>query len=102
MSIKPLTPRQQTLIVNNIVRACECIEVLNKTGYNYINLCCGFIAHYNLYGFRDAYKRHGSLREAILNNEHANMWRNFHPGDQNYEYYMSKAAVYRRIIEEIA
>lgn len=102
MSIAPLTLRQHKLIVNNVVRACECIEVLNNTGYKYLYLCSGFIAHYNLEGFKEAFRKHGSLREAILNNVHANMWNNFHPGDQNYDYYMSKASVYRDIVEEIA
>lgn len=102
MRIAPLTLRQHKLIVNNIVRACECIEVLNSTGYKYINLCCGFIAHYNLEGFKDAFRKHGSLREAILSNVHANMWHNFRPTDEHYDYYMSKASVYRDIVEQIA
>lgn len=102
--LKPLTPRQQTLIVNNIVRACDDIEKLNKTGYRFINLCIGFIAHYDLYGFRAAYDpiMHGfDLRSAILRNEQANDWRNFRPGDRDYEYYKSKADTYYKIVQAL-
>lgn len=100
MEIKPLPQRQQTLIVNNVVRACEDIEKLNKTGYKYINLCAGFIAHYNLYGFRDAYSD-GSLRSDILKHQHQNQWNNFRPGEKNYDYYKSRAQVYNQIVEKL-
>jgi len=100
MALVPHTERQATLIVNNVVRACNDITKLNGTGYKYINLCSGFIAHFNRYGFIDHYSRH-SLRENILRNEQANMWLNFRPGDKNYEYYKSKADIYRRIVESI-
>ena len=96
----PLSERQKTLIVNNVVKACSNIEDLNSTGYKYINLCSGFIAHYDLYGFIANYKE-DSLKADILRNTRANEWRNFHPKDENYEYYMSKADVYTRIVEAI-
>ena len=102
MAIAPYTERQKTLIVNNIVRACKDIETLNRTGYKFIYLASGFIAHYNLYGFRDAYSEPGSLRSDILRNQVANQWRNFSPDDKDYEYYSSKADIYNRIVEEIA
>jgi len=102
MAIAPHTERQKTLIVNNIVRACKNIESLNRTGYKFIYLASGFIAHYDLYGFRHAYSEPGSLRSDILRNQVANQWRNFHPGDENYEYYSSKADIYNRIVEEIS
>jgi hypothetical protein len=79
MSIKPLTERQQTLIVNNVVKATKDISKLNKIGYKFINLASGFIAHYNLYGFIDYYMNH-DLEEDILRNKNANMWDNFRPG----------------------
>ena len=100
MAIEPLTERQQTLIVNNVVRACEDIEKLNKTGYNYIYLCSGFIAHYNLCGFRDTYSD-GSLRSDILKHQSSNQWNNFSPGEENYDYYKSKAQVYNQIVEKL-
>ena len=98
MALAPHTERQATLIVNNVLRACNDITKLNGTGYKYINLCSGFIAHFNRYGFIDHYSRH-SLREDILRNAEMNRWLNFRPGDQNYEYYKSKADIYARIVE---
>ena len=101
MAIAPLTDRQKSLIVNNVVKAVkEGSDKLNKTGYNFIYLASGFIAHYDLYGFIANYKE-DSLKADILRNTRANEWRNFHPKDENYEYYMSKADVYTRIVEAI-
>jgi hypothetical protein len=100
MSLAPLTERQKTLIVNNIVKAIKNIENLNKTGYNYIYNCSGFIAHYDLYGFIASYTGQ-SLKRDIISYAGQNQWKNFRPGEQNYEYYMSKADVYNRILAEI-
>jgi hypothetical protein len=100
MSLTPLTERQKTLIVNNVVKACKDITQLNKTGYNFLYLASGFIAHYNLYGFIDHYSN-TNLKHAIVSNAGQNQWKNFRPGDRDYEYYMSKADVYNRILEEI-
>jgi len=97
----PLTERQQTLIVNNIVRACKNIEDLNKTGYRFINQACGFIAHYDLYGFRDAYSAPGSLARDIRANAHKNEWNNFRPGERDYDYMMAKRDTYRRIMNQL-
>jgi hypothetical protein len=94
----PLTNRQQKLIVNNVLRACQDITKLNSTGYNYLYLASGFIAHYNLQGFIDYYSS-VDLKEDILKFESWNMWTNFHPGQENYEYYMSEKAVYQAILE---
>jgi len=99
--LKPLTDRQKTLIVNNVVSACKDINKLNKTGYNFLYLASGFIAHYNMYGFKDFYSD-GSLRKEILMNFKNNMWTNFTPRDRDFDYYMSKADVYRRIVDQIA
>ena len=98
--LKPLTDRQKTLIVNNVVSACKDINKLNKTGYNFLYLASGFIAHYNMYGFKDFFSIN-SLRREILQNVKQNMWTNFRPGDRDYDYYMSKADVYRRIVEQV-
>jgi hypothetical protein len=98
--LEPLTQRQQDLIVNNVLRACKDIEALNKTGYNFLYLASGFIAHYNIHGFKAYYNTH-SLEENILANARANMWYNFHPGNDAYEYYMSKKDVYQRILAGI-
>jgi hypothetical protein len=96
MSIAPLTERQKSLIVNNVVKACSNINALNSTGYKYLYLANGFIAHYNIGGFRDYYTRKDLVTD-ILDYEEQNTWRNFMPGQDNYEYYMSKKDVYKRI-----
>jgi hypothetical protein len=101
MSLTPLTERQKTLIVNNVVKACKNIDSLNKTGYNFINLCSGFIAHYDLYGFISHYSDY-SLKQDILSFAGQNQCRNFRPGERDYEYMMAKKDVYNRILAQIA
>lgn len=96
-SIPPLTPRQQALIVSNVLKACDDIEKLNNTGYKYLNLCSGFIAHYNLNGFKAYYAEH-SLKRDIEANYRQNQWRNFKTGEENAEYYHSKRDVYNAIL----
>ena len=98
--IEPLTQRQQDLIVGNVLRAVKDIEALNRTGYNFLYLASGFIAHYSINGFKGHYSTY-SLEENILANARANMWYNFKPGDHDYEYYMTKRAVYQRILAGI-
>jgi len=98
--IAPLTERQQDLIVANVLRAVKDIEKLNRTGYNFLYLASGFIAHYSINGFKGHYTRY-SLEADILANARQNMWLNFHPGDRDYEYYRSKAQVYQRILAGI-
>lgn len=101
MALTPLTERQKTLIVNNVVKACKNINSLNKTGYKYLYLCSGFIAHYDLYGFIDFYS-YVNLKNDIIGFANQNQWKNFRPGERDYEYYQSKADVYARILEQIA
>ena len=100
MSLTPLTERQKTLIVNNVVKACKNIDNLNKTGYNFLYLCSGFIAHYNLYGFIANYTGQ-SLKRDIISFAGQNQWNNFRPGERDYDYYMAKKEVYNRILREI-
>jgi hypothetical protein len=102
MALTPLTERQKTLIVNNVIKAVKNIDSLNKTGYNYLYLCCGFIAHYNLYGFIAAYSKPNTLKNDLIANADCNQWRNFRLGERDYDYYMSKADVYNRILAQIA
>ncbi len=98
--LTPLTPNQQKAIVNNVLKACKDITKLNSTGYKFINLANGFIAHYNLYGFIAHYSTE-SLSQDIVHNSNSNMWNNFHPGEADYDYYMSKKAVYKAILDEL-
>ena len=100
MSLAPLTERQMTLIVNNVVKACKNIDNLNKTGYNFVYQCAGFIAHYDLYGFIASYTGE-SLKRDLISYAGINQYSNFRPGEKFYEYNMSKKEVYNRILAEI-
>ena len=96
----PLTERQKTLIVNNVIKAVKNIDNLNKTGYNFLYLASGFIAHYNLYGFIASYTGQ-SLKRDIISFAGQNQWNNFRPGERDYDYYMAKKDVYNRILKVI-
>lgn len=102
MTIQPLTENDQKLILKNIVAACRDITKLNKRGYNFLYLASGFIAHYNLDGFKDAFSNGDALRRAILSNQSNNQWNNFRHGEQNAEYYFSKRDAYNAICAAIA
>ena len=97
----PLTERQKTLIVNNVIKAVKNIDNLNKTGYNFLYLASGFIAHYDLYGFIASYTGK-SLKQDIISYAGQNQWNNFRPGERDYDYYMAKKDVYNRILKVIA
>jgi hypothetical protein len=98
--MEAITEKQKSLIVNNIIKACDDIEKLNGTGYKFIYLASGFIAHYNLNGFKGHYIG-SSLADNILANESANKWLNFREGDRDYLYYKSKADIYSRICNKL-
>jgi hypothetical protein len=93
----PLTQRQKELIAKNVLAACKDIEKLNSTGYKFLNLCSGFIAHYDLEGFKAYYSEH-SLQADIERNAKPNQWGNFRPNDRDYEYYMAKRDCYNMIL----
>jgi hypothetical protein len=95
--MEAILEKQKSLIINNIVKACDDIEKLNGTGYKYIYLANGFIAHYNINGFKGYYSSNDLARD-ILNNADSNRWNNFKPGDTDYHYYKSKADIYSRIV----
>ena len=94
----PLTPTQQKTIVRNIVAACKDINKLNGTGYKFLNLASGFIAHYDLHGFKAHYSEPGSLQRDIEANARANQWNNFRPGERDADYYHSKRDTYNAIL----
>ena len=99
-----ITEKQKTLIVNNVIKACDDINKLNGTGYKFIHLASGFIAHYNIQGFRSNYDIVDcgySLADDILAHERSNMYLNFREGDKNYLYYKSKADIYSRICSKL-
>jgi len=98
--LEPMSEMQKKRIVNNIVKACRDIQKLSRAGYNYIYLACGFIAHYDINGFKHHYTYH-SLKEDILSYQSENQWDNFSPGEENYEYYRQKAEIYNEICKKI-
>jgi hypothetical protein len=95
------TERQVKLIVNNIVAACYDIDKLNSTGYNYIYLASGFIAHTSIYGFQDYYRGPHSLAKAIIRNQRDNQWSNFRPREVDYGYYRQKGEIYNEIVRKL-
>lgn len=100
MALTPLTERQKSLIVSNVVKACKNIDNLNRTGYKFVSLCSGFIAHYDLYGFIASYTGE-SLKRDLISYVGQNQWNNFRPGERDYDYMMAKKDVYNRIIAQI-
>ena len=95
----PLTDIQQTRIVNNVIAACRDITKLNKTGYDFLYLASGFIAHYNRAGFiGHYYGKPGSLQADIEANARQNQWHNFRAGEQHADYYHSKRDTYNAIL----
>jgi len=100
MALTLRTPRQADLIVSNLRKVFQTGEIyhLSKSAYNFLYLCSGFIAHYNLHGFRDEYRDVAELKRNILANVNANQWNNFRPGERDYDYYMEKKNIYNRIV----
>lgn len=96
-----MTQKEFDLTVKNIVAACKNIEKLNSRGYNFLYLCSGFIAHYNINGFKDYYSQE-SLVDALIRNKECNQWVNFSKSDKNYDYYMQKREVYNRALSELS
>jgi hypothetical protein len=97
----PLTKTQQQRIAKNILAACENIQLLNATGYKFLYLCGGFIAHYNIDGFKSHYQAHGSLVRALYRNESINQWGNFRIGELDAEYYHSKRDTYNLVMQAL-
>jgi hypothetical protein len=96
--LKPLTAQQQKNIVRNVLAACRDIEKLNGTGYKFLNLCAGFIAHYDLNGFKAYYSEPDSLQRDIEANARQNQWHNFRTGERDADYYHSKRDTYNQIL----
>lgn len=92
------TEKEKSLIIKNVLAACRDITKLNRTGYKFLYLASGFIAHYNLHGFIDYYTDQ-NLAADILQNQAFNQWRNFSAADRDFYYYMGKKQVYNAICE---
>jgi hypothetical protein len=98
--LAPYTKRQESMIVSNVMKAVDNPAKLSKQAYKYLYLCAGFIAHYDHGGFIAYYQRN-SLKADILRFRDSNQWKNFTPHDRDYQYYKSKADIYKRIIQSI-
>lgn len=96
-----MTDKEIELTVDNVVKACKDISKLNKRGYNFLYLANGFIAHYDIHGFRHEYKYGVNLKDDILRHQRMNQHNNFLPGQEAYEYCMAKKRCYNRICEEL-
>ena len=96
--LKPLTEQQQKNIARNVLAACKNIEKLNKTGYNFLYLASGFIAHYDINGFKAYYSEPVSLQRDIERFARQNQWNNFRPSERDADYYYSKRDTYNRIL----
>jgi hypothetical protein len=94
------TSKEKQLIVDNVIKACSDITKLNKRSYNFLYLTSGFIAHYNIDGFKDYYE-YNSLEEDILKNQRFNQYSNFMPDHIDYNYYMDKKDIYNRIVSKL-
>jgi hypothetical protein len=95
-----LTIKEQDLIFKNVIKASSDISKLNSRGYKFLHICSGFIAHYNIHGFKDHYSSY-SLSRDIIKNKDSNKYLNFREGDSNYHYYKSKADVYNKIVKRL-
>ena len=98
--MEPYTKQQQTRIVKNILAACDDISKLNGPAYRFISGCPGFIAHYNIDGFKAHYdfdQTGNNLGDDILLCQRLNQWANFKPGERDYEYNMSRKTIYNQI-----
>lgn len=95
--MEAINTKTQALIIKNVIAACGNIEKLNKRGYDFLNGCSGFIAHYDLEGFKDYY-RDNSLVADIEANYSQNQWRNYREGERFASYYHSKRDIYNAIL----
>jgi hypothetical protein len=95
--MEAINTKTQALIIKNVLAACGNIEKLNKRGYDFLYLCSGFIAHYNLEGFKDYYRDH-SLVADIERFYAQNQWRNYREGERFAAYYHSKRDIYNAIL----
>ena len=79
---------------------------LTKDAYDFLNLTSGFIAHYNINGFKDYYRDTNLLREDIARSLDLRDYDRyitdsyFSKGEQS-SYYAQKANVYKQLTELI-
>lgn len=94
---------QITRIVNSIVKVVKTgnMNFLTKQAYKFLYLSSGFIAHYDIHGFRQYYRDINKLISDIVGFQEFNQWNNFMPYDKDYSYYEQKQDIYNRICDAI-
>lgn len=99
--MEQLTEKQVNSIINSFKKVFEKNDItfLNKPAYNFIMLGSGFIAHYNIFGFRDHYKCVYDFATKIHDNREANVQTYFLPGEKDCEYYRQKVLIYGKIAD---
>jgi hypothetical protein len=95
--MKPIDTKTQALIIKNVLAACGDINKLNKRGYDFLHLCSGFLAHYDIERFKEYYREH-SLVADLEANYQQNQWRNYRTGERFADYYHSKRDIYNAIL----
>lgn len=96
-----LPENKRNSIVNNIVMACKNINKLSLVGYHWVNLCPNFIAHYDRRGFICVYSEERSLKNDLLEWQSSAQYKNFKPGNRDYDYMMQKRDMYNEICRRI-
>lgn len=103
MALTPISKKQSTTIANNIVKCIKTnnMDHLTSAAYKFISICGGFIAHYNLQGFKDYYSNNiMGFYNDILDNK-TNCWTNYRDTDKDYAYYKSKSDTYQLICDKL-
>jgi len=91
--------------VSSILRSVKDVFVhsnifkLTNPAYNFVMLSSGFIAHYNIEGFRWEYQHIPTFAECLIYHQRMNQWNNFRPGEKDYEYMMQKKKIYNEICD---
>lgn len=100
MALKLLTEKGKERVIKAVIRATKNVKTMTNEAYDFLYLSYGFMAHYNVYGFREYYESH-CLGSDILANQEMNQYANFLKGDHNYEYYMQKKEIYNEICRRL-
>ena len=97
--LTPLSQKSANNIIKSFKRVFETedIDNLTKDAYHYIYLAIGFIAHYDIHGFKDVYANTSDFKKDILYNQGSNQWNNFSKKDADFEYYFQKRNIYNAI-----
>ncbi len=100
----PITEKEKAAIIKNIAEVLRTnhSQKLSKQSYGFLCLASGFIAHYDHNGFCSYYGFGNVLKDDILRHRNENLYSHFHPGERDYEYYQSKADLYKRICDTIS